>query len=133
MTSVVIVGVGLPQFNRDTEQLRAWFQRQHGTGFEYAYLYPGMNRVIQSVGRLIRSEADCGVAILVCRRFTQEQYAALFPPDWSNDPASTLISRDLQGELRAFWGRVEQSGSGESALQFTAQGYTDGELKPKEA
>ena len=60
LTSVVIVGVGLPQFNRETEQLRAWFQQQCGAGFEYAYLYPGMQKVDQALGRVIRGSAGPG-------------------------------------------------------------------------
>jgi len=56
-----------------------------------------MNRVIQSVGRLIRSETDTGVAVLVCQRFAQNQYSALFPSDWSQDENSSF---DLQGLAR---------------------------------
>jgi hypothetical protein len=80
-------------------------------GFEYAYLYPGMNRVIQSVGRLIRGETDCGVAVLVCQRFTQSAYANLFPSDWSADGCEGLICNDLEEELRWFWERVGGGGN----------------------
>lgn len=82
LTSVVIVGVGLPQFNRDTEQLRAWFQQQHGAGFEYAYLYPGMQKVDQALGRVIRGSADRGSALLVDSRYGERQYRDLLPPWW---------------------------------------------------
>jgi len=83
LTSVVIVGVGLPRFDRDTEQLRAWFQRQHGAGFEYAYLYPGMQKVDQALGRVIRGDGDRGRALLIDSRYDERQYRELLPPWWS--------------------------------------------------
>jgi DNA excision repair protein ERCC-2 len=86
LSSVVIVGVGLPQFNRDTEQLRSWFQRQHGTGFEYAYLYPGMQKVDQALGRVIRGSEDRGRALLVDGRYGERQYRELLPPWWRYRP-----------------------------------------------
>lgn len=82
LTSVVIVGVGLPQFNRDTEQLRDWFQQQHGAGFEYAYLYPGMQKVDQALGRVIRGSEDRGRALLIDSRYGERQYRDLLPPWW---------------------------------------------------
>jgi DNA excision repair protein ERCC-2 len=86
LTSVVIVGVGLPQFNRDTEQLRAWFQQQHGAGFEYAYLYPGMQKVDQALGRVIRGSEDRGRALLIDSRYGERQYRDLLPPWWNYKP-----------------------------------------------
>lgn len=86
LTSVVIVGVGLPQFNRDTEQLRTWFQQQHGAGFEYAYLYPGMQKVDQALGRVIRGARDQGRALLIDSRYGDRQYRDLLPPWWSYRP-----------------------------------------------
>ena len=82
LTSVVIVGVGLPQFNRDTEQLREWFQQRYGAGFEYAYLYPGMQKVDQALGRVIRASGDRGRALLVDSRYGERQYRELLPPWW---------------------------------------------------
>ncbi len=86
LTSVVIVGVGLPQYNRDTEQLREWFQRQYGAGFEYAYLYPGMQKVDQALGRVIRGSDDRGRALLVDSRYGERQYRDLLPPWWHYQP-----------------------------------------------
>jgi DNA excision repair protein ERCC-2 len=62
-----------------------------------------MNRVIQSVGRLIRSETDRGVAVLVCQRFAQPQYSTLFPPDWSESMADIRAGYNLATELSDFW------------------------------
>ncbi len=83
LSSVVIVGVGLPQFNRDTEQLRAWHQQLHGAGFEYAYLFPGMQKVDQALGRVIRGHQDRGRALLIDSRYGERQYRELLPPWWS--------------------------------------------------
>ncbi|MCB2069152.1 MAG: ATP-dependent DNA helicase [Ottowia sp.] len=83
LTSVVIVGVGLPQFNRDTRMLQAWYQQRCGAGFEYACLYPGMQKVDQALGRVIRASDDRGRALLVDSRYGQRQYRELLPPWWS--------------------------------------------------
>ena len=83
LTSVVIVGVGLPQFNRDTRMLQAWYQQRCGAGFEYACLYPGMQKVDQALGRVIRASEDRGRALLVDSRYGQRQYRELLPPWWN--------------------------------------------------
>ncbi len=104
LSGVIVVSPALPQVSFERELMREYYEARYGKGFEFAYLYPGMNRVIQSVGRLIRSETDRGVAVLVCRRFAQAQYSTLFPPDWSNGKPNGLICRDLETELQRFWG-----------------------------
>ena len=83
LSSVVVVGVGLPQFNRETEQLRAWHQQLHGAGFEYAYLFPGMQKVDQALGRVIRSSQDRGQALLIDSRYGERQYRELLPSWWT--------------------------------------------------
>tara|TARA_R110002110_G_scaffold205066_7_gene417195 strand:+ start:343293 stop:345599 length:2307 start_codon:yes stop_codon:yes gene_type:complete len=82
LDSVVIVGVGMPQVNRDTQQLRAWYQRRNGAGFEYAFLYPGMQKVDQALGRVVRRMEDCGHALLIDPRYADSQYRALLPRWW---------------------------------------------------
>ena len=93
LTSVAIVGVGMPQFNRDNEQLREYFQQQYGAGFEYAYLYPGMQKVDQALGRVVRSSLDRGRALLVDSRYARPDYRALLPPWWDYQlvPAKALL------------------------------------------
>ena len=103
LSGVIVVSPALPTVSFERELMRRYYQEKYGKGFEFAYLYPGMNRVIQSVGRLIRSETDIGVAVLVCQRFAQNQYSTLFPSDWSQDENSSLICRDLRAELGSFW------------------------------
>jgi Rad3-related DNA helicase len=103
LSGVIVVSPALPQLSFERELMRQYYDGRYGKGFEFAYLYPGMNRVIQSVGRLIRTETDRGVAVLVCQRFSQPQYSTLFPRDWSNGQANDLVCKDLETELRRFW------------------------------
>ncbi len=83
LTSVVVVGVGMPQYNRDNEQLRDYYQQRCGSGFEFAYLYPGMQKVDQAIGRVIRRSGDQGTALLVDSRYGNATYRALLPPWWT--------------------------------------------------
>jgi DNA excision repair protein ERCC-2 len=99
LCGVIVVSPALPQVSFERELMRQYYEQHYRKGFEFAFLYPGMNRVIQSVGRLIRTETDRGVAVLVCQRFSQTQYSSLFPPDWEVD----ANCRDLDSALRSFW------------------------------
>jgi DNA excision repair protein ERCC-2 len=103
LSGVIVVSPALPQLSFERELMRQYYEQRYGKGFEFAYLYPGMNRVIQSVGRLIRSETDRGVAVLVCQRFAQPQYSTLFPPDWSDSMMGRHNRHDLAAELADFW------------------------------
>ena len=82
LIGAVIVGVGLPQLCIERNLIRDYFQQQNGAGFEYAYTFPGMNRVLQAVGRVIRSETDRGVVLLIDARFNELRYRRLFPVWW---------------------------------------------------
>ncbi len=82
LIGAVIVGVGLPQLCVERDLIRDYFQRQNTAGFDYAYTFPGMNRVLQAVGRVIRSEADHGVVLLIDARFNEPRYRRLFPTWW---------------------------------------------------
>ena len=82
LASVVIVGVGLPQVNRQTEQLREHFQAVYSRGFEFAYLYPGLQKVNQAMGRVVRGTTDRGHALLIDNRYGQRDYRSLLAPWW---------------------------------------------------
>jgi DNA excision repair protein ERCC-2 len=82
LSSVVIVGVGLPQVNRETRSLRDYYQAGTGQGFAQAYLYPGMQKVNQALGRVIRCSGDRGRALLIDRRYREPEYRELLPPWW---------------------------------------------------
>lgn len=100
----IIVGPGLPKVCFEQELLRQYYEEQCGQGFEYAYLYPGLNRVIQSAGRIIRSETDRGVILLLDKRFTYENYISLLPRHWYERSPDELIAKgDYLAELAAFW------------------------------
>ena len=82
LIGTVIVGVGLPQINVEQDIIRDYFNRQNGCGFDYAYRFPGMNKVLQAAGRVIRGEKDRGVVLLIDERFGTASYRALFPSHW---------------------------------------------------
>lgn len=101
LVGAIIVGVGLPQLCPKRDILRGYFRQ---SGFEYAYVYPGINRVLQAAGRVIRTETDRGVIALIDERFTQIQYRRLLPPDWQN-AGIVRDSRALRRILGHFWGQ----------------------------
>ena len=105
LVGVIIVGPGLPRFDVEQELIRAYYEEHHGRGFAYAYLYPGMNRVIQSAGRVIRSETDVGIIALLGKRFAYSNYAALLPSHWYTNTPRELITRNYQHVLARFWAR----------------------------
>lgn len=82
LESVVVVGVGLPQLSFENDIIKEYFDRNEKNGYDYAYVYPGMNKVLQAGGRLIRSEEDRGTLVLVDDRFQTRQYNALLPEEW---------------------------------------------------
>ncbi|MBQ8653637.1 MAG: ATP-dependent DNA helicase [Clostridia bacterium] len=97
LEGLVIVGVGLPQVNIFQETLRSHYQQTLGDGFLYAYMIPGMQKVAQAVGRVIRTETDRGAALLLDDRYQQSAYLRLCPPHWQ-------IRRDRpEDALSRFW------------------------------
>jgi DNA excision repair protein ERCC-2 len=82
LNGVVVVGVGLPQIGPERDTLKRYFDDTGRNGFDYAYVYPGMNKVLQAGGRLIRSEQDRGVLVLVDDRYLQPRYQKLLPEEW---------------------------------------------------
>ena len=101
LIGAVIVGVGLPQLCVERDLIRDYFQAQIGTGFDYAYTFPGMNRVLQATGRVIRSETDRGVVLLIDARFKEQRYRRLFPYWWQ--PIRVRSVSQVQQALRQFW------------------------------
>jgi DNA excision repair protein ERCC-2 len=114
LCGVIVVSPALPQVSFERDLMRSHFDAKYGNGFDYAYVFPGMSRVIQSVGRLIRTETDRGVAVLVCRRFSQTQYARLFPSDWGAVKMVGGVRGVLGKTLKEFWGNKEATTEHES-------------------
>jgi DNA excision repair protein ERCC-2 len=109
LIGVIIVGPGLPRVDFEQELIRTYYDDTYTSGFAYAYLYPGMNRVVQSAGRLIRSETDVGIIALLDKRFTYSNYTALFPSHWYTQTPRELVTRHYQQVLQRFWARQEKS------------------------
>ena len=103
LAGVMVVGPALPQVSFEQELLKQYYDEQYGAGFEFAYLIPGMTRVVQSAGRVIRSETDIGVIALLCKRFTQESYTRYFPADWYQESPRELVSRKPALDVRSFF------------------------------
>lgn len=83
LIGVMIVGVGLPQIGLERDLIKNYFDELGKDGYHYAYSYPGMNKVLQAIGRLIRTEKDRGIILLMDERFTTPFYQSLFPPELS--------------------------------------------------
>ena len=99
-----IVGVGLPQVNPRQEILRRYYDEAGGTGFDYAYRFPGMNKVLQAAGRVIRTQEDRGVVLLLDDRFARGEYTRLFPRHW-HQLQYLRSTTELEQQLAAFWAR----------------------------
>ncbi|TVY11288.1 ATP-dependent DNA helicase [Paenibacillus cremeus] len=82
LTGVVVVGVGLPQLGAERNLIQSYMDSIGRNGYDYAYVYPGMNKVQQAGGRLIRSETDRGVLLLIDDRYLQPRYQSLLPEEW---------------------------------------------------
>ncbi len=101
LVGAVIVGVGLPGISLERELIKEHFARTMNGGFEYAYLYPGINRVLQAAGRVIRTEKDRGVVLLIDQRYGRYQYKSLLREEW--DPVRVHDPGQLVDDLREFW------------------------------
>ena len=101
LIGVLVVGVGLPQICLELDLVKAHFSANGQDGFAFAYQYPGMNRVLQTAGRVIRHERDRGVVCLVDERFDQAHYRDLYPSEWQ--PRFVNQNQDLVAGLSAFW------------------------------
>ncbi|MFM2480777.1 ATP-dependent DNA helicase [Celerinatantimonas sp. YJH-8] len=104
LESAMIVGVGLAQFNAENEAIREYFDAHDEDGYALHYLYPGMQRVIQAAGRVIRGSHDCGTIILADDRYLQPEYRQLLPVHWQ---LKTCRSAQLSDELRTFWQMIK--------------------------
>ena len=103
---VIIVGTGLPQTGSRQEILKSHYEKEGKNGFLFAYLYPGMNKVLQAAGRLIRTSKDYGVIALLDERFLQGSYRSQFPPDWTD--MNIVQLSNCTALLEQFWADIEQ-------------------------
>lgn len=101
LIGVIIVGTGLPMICRERDILRGYFDGCGKDGFSYAYVYPGMNKVQQAAGRVIRTHEDVGVIELLDDRFLRSEYRALYPREWTNVTAVTM--NNVGRQVENFW------------------------------
>ena len=102
LIGVVIVGVGVPQLGLERDLIKAYFDQKSGSGFAYAYQYPGFNRVLQATGRVIRTETDRGIIVLIDDRFTHARYRQLFPTHWRGFQVVQNVD-EIKDKLTRFW------------------------------
>ena len=101
LIGAVVVGTGLPQVCNEREIIRQYFEEKSGNGFDYAYQYPGMNKVLQAAGRVIRTADDIGVVALLDERFLQRSYQRMFPREWADYQVTTCNHAAFH--VREFW------------------------------
>lgn len=101
LIGAVIVGTGLPQISNEREILKQYYDKQGLSGFDYAFRYPGINKVLQAAGRVIRTQEDRGIIVLLDERFLQSDYNALYPREWKNRIVGNVETVDA--EICKFW------------------------------
>ena len=103
LIGAIVVGAGIPQVSSEREILKRSYDEEMGEGFDYAYRYPGMNKVQQAAGRVIRTAEDIGVILLLDDRLLSSSSSRLFPREWRDYGTCTL--GDARSRLREFWER----------------------------
>ena len=103
LIGVIIVGTGLPMVCVEQEVLKGYFEETEERGFDFSYQYPGMNKVLQAAGRVIRTPKDKGVILLLDDRFLRKEYLELFPREWEH---FQMVNRsNVAACLEDFWGK----------------------------
>ena len=104
LIGAIVVGTGLPQISNERTILKDYYDAENGCGFDYAFRYPGINKVLQAAGRVIRTTEDTGVILLLDERFWQREYDLLYPREWSDRKPCNIAN---VGKLVAdFWEQI---------------------------
>lgn len=103
LIGAIIVGTGLPQICNEREILKNYYDEESGSGFDYAFRYPGMNKVLQAAGRVIRTTEDEGVILLLDDRFLQRDYQMMYPREWEQRSVCDLNS--VEDLVEDFWNK----------------------------
>jgi DNA excision repair protein ERCC-2 len=101
LTGAAVVGVGMPQISLERELIRAYYDNINGSGFAFAYQIPGMIRVLQAAGRVIRTEEDRGVVLLIDTRYSNPPYRMMLPEEWK--PIHVENVEEVGAVLQDFW------------------------------
>ncbi len=115
LIGAIVIGVGLPGLSTEQELIRQDFDDEGLNGFDFAYRFVGLGRVLQAAGRVIRRESDRGIVVLVDRRFAQQQYLSLLPDHWQ--PRRCNSRQQLHDGLAQFWGDGKRDHSPGSKLR----------------
>ncbi len=102
-----VVGPPLPNFDLQREKMREYYQENYQSGFDYAYTFPAMAKAIQAAGRVIRSEKDRGLIVLMDDRFMQSSYTKSMPQDWFEQGPQEAVSKEILKDITKFWNSVE--------------------------
>ena len=105
---VFVVGPPLPNFDTERELMRQYYQREYKAGFDYAYTFPAMTKAIQAAGRVIRSETDKGLIVLLDNRFIQSSYSRCMPQDWYVSSPVEMVSQNILRDVSEFWASVDE-------------------------
>lgn len=105
LIGAIIVGNGMPQIGPERDLLRKHFDETEQKGFDYAYTFPGMNKVLQAAGRVIRTAQDVGIVALLEARFLESSYQRLFPREWEH--YETVNVNTVEERIRSFWKQKE--------------------------
>ena len=103
---MIIIGTGLPQVGNEKEILKNYYDKKGENGFDYAYRFPGMNKVLQAAGRVIRTQEDRGVILLLDDRFLEDAYLNIFPNEWRWFQPCLLS--DVEESLAWFWNEYKK-------------------------
>lgn len=103
LIGVIVVGTGLPQISDEREILKNYYDKLNGNGFDYAFRYPGINKVLQAAGRVIRTVEDNGVIVLLDERFLQSDYGPLYPREWDDRVICGI--GEVENYIKEFWNK----------------------------
>lgn len=109
-----VVGPPLPGFDFEREKMKEYYQGTYQSGFDYAYTYPAMAKAVQAAGRVIRSENDRGIIVLMDERFLENSYYQSLPQDWFNQHPKELVSTSILNDINQFWKKLPVSQSSSS-------------------
>lgn len=98
-----IIGPPLPSFDFERERMRDYYEKTFKAGFDYAYTYPAMAKAVQAAGRVIRTETDKGIIVLMDDRFLEKNYFQTLPNDWFEDSPKELVSKSILSDVSTFW------------------------------
>ncbi|MBC7421209.1 MAG: ATP-dependent DNA helicase [Bdellovibrio sp.] len=98
-----VVGPPLPNFDLERETMKSYYEKHYSSGFDYAYTYPAMAKAVQAAGRVIRTETDRGIIVLMDDRFIQKSYAQSMPTDWFHESPRELVSESILKDVTDFW------------------------------